>query len=314
MHNAQYMNLCREVFIWELPTSTDFFYGVIYNDYHKEKAMIQNIYVDVYFAYNFLMDFAVLFITGIVFKNKKSIFRITISAGMASLYSVFLLVLNAGGVVAKIFTYIIIPILMVFLAFGKSDIKNQIRKVLTLYFVTFVLSGIVNAFYYSKGFETNIIEMATSGTFGNISISFILCIVVVAGTFTTQMIYAIGKRIKNGRQLFYVTLTVQKKKIHVTALCDTGNSLIDPMTKKPVSVIEKSCLKPLKDKKLKYLVVPYNSIGKKHGLMEAFIADCMDVDGVAINNAIIGIHDGKLEQNKMYQMILHPDMLKEKEN
>ena len=33
--------------------------------------MEQDIYLDVYFSFNFLMDFFVLFLTGIIIKNNK---------------------------------------------------------------------------------------------------------------------------------------------------------------------------------------------------------------------------------------------------
>nr|MBP7907491.1 sigma-E processing peptidase SpoIIGA [Lachnospira sp.] len=37
--------------------------------------MEQDIYLDVYFSFNFLMDFFVLFLTGIIIKNNKKIYR-----------------------------------------------------------------------------------------------------------------------------------------------------------------------------------------------------------------------------------------------
>ena len=115
------------------------------------------------------------------------------------------------------------------------------------------------------------------------------------------------------RSLFPVKIALESKEIQLTALCDTGNSLMEPITRKPVSIIEKGRLEPFINAKIKYLVVPYNSVGKEHGMMNAFVADYVAVDGIVVKNAIIGIHEGKLSQNNMYQMLLHPDMMNNKE-
>ena len=57
------------------------------------------------------------------------------------------------------------------------------------------------------------------------------------------------------------------------------------------------------------MVVPYNSVGKSHGIMEAFVADKMIIGNKEIDNTIIGIHEGKLSQNRQYNMILHPELI-----
>lgn len=271
--------------------------------------MEQNIYLDVYFGFNFLMDFCVLFITGILIKSRKNILRTTASAGIAALYSTIILVLNASGIIVMLFTYFFMTLIMLLIAFGKTNIKSTVKNFLTLYFVTVVMNGIINTFYYGTGFGKGIVERAVTNTFGNIDFSCILVILIVTVTTIAGITDVVKKHIKMNSNMYDTAVIVGAKKVCVKALCDTGNSLTEPITKRPVSIIERKCLKIFENEKLKYVMVPYNSVGKKHGLMEAFISDCIEVNGKIIDNAIIGIHDGKLSQDNKYQMLLHPDII-----
>ena len=66
---------------------------------------------------------------------------------------------------------------------------------------------------------------------------------------------------------------------------------------------------------MKFIYIPFNSIGEKDGLLKAVIADSMEVDRNNIEKPIIGIFDGKLSRNGRYNMILHPDIInREKEH
>lgn len=275
--------------------------------------MTHTIYVDVYFCLNFLMDFVVLFITRIIVKDNKKIYRLTLAAGLGALYATIILIFHLNGIVAYICTYFIMAQLMCMVAFGRAGLKKSLKNILILYMVTFTLSGGINAIYYSTNLGKNIIEKANAGTFGNISISFILCFMVTIVTIVIAIKDIVRKNLKMSQNIFPVSIYVGSKKISIMALCDTGNSLFDPITKKPVSVIEQSSLSVFDMTKMKYLVVPYNTVGKSHGLLNAFIADSMEVNGNIIKNAVIGIHQGKLSQNRKYEMILHPSIIENKE-
>lgn len=275
--------------------------------------MSQTIYVDVYFCLNFLMDFVVLLITRVIRKNKRNILGITGSAVMGALYAVVILLFPINKIVECICTYIIVVQLMCLISFGRMSWKNNIKNMITLYMVTFFLSGVINAIYYGTNFGKDIVELACMDMFGNISISFMICVTVIITVMVVTISDRVRKSVNLAKNIFPVVISVDAKKISVMALCDTGNSLIEPMTKKPVSVIEQCRLNAFAGRNMKYLMVPYNSVGKSHGLMRAFIADCLEVNGKTIENAIIGIHEGKLSQNRKYEMILHPDILENKE-
>lgn len=271
--------------------------------------MTQDIYIDVYFGFNFLMDFVILLITGILINNKKKLARITFSSIIASVYSVIILITDAEGFEIMIFTYVVMAEIMLFTAFGKTDLKHGIKNIIILYFVTFLMNGAINAFYYGSGFKKSILQRAAGKTFGNVNVIFILCVVVISATIISGVIDMLKKHMKADINLHQVTITVNSKKVKLTALCDTGNSLTEPITKKPVSVVEMSVIDIFMKESLKHVVIPYNSVGKSHGIMNGFWADELYVDDKVINNAVIGIYEGKLSQSNDYQMLLHPNIM-----
>lgn len=101
------------------------------------------------------------------------------------------------------------------------------------------------------------------------------------------------------------------------ALVDTGNGLREPISGKPVSVIDEEAMDRLNGIRLpeKLKAIPYRSIGRENGMMEGY-----EVPEIIIDNggeelhwqkAIVGISKTKVSADGRYQMILHPDLCNE---
>ena len=88
----------------------------------------------------------------------------------------------------------------------------------------------------------------------------------------------------------------------------------DPVSKDPVSVMDKAVVKRLTEGKLpeQLRYIPYHSIGKKEGIMPAFRLDRIRIirDGNKINveHPLVAISEEKLGSEN-YQMIINPDIL-----
>lgn len=270
--------------------------------------MTQNIYIDVYFGFNFLMDFLVILILEIIVKSKKAVVRGIISSIVGALYAVILLVFNMKGGMIYFLTYIVISEIMLWISLGKQTIKDNIKNIVILYGITFFMNGIINLLYYGFDSSHNIVRRANSTYYGRINIFIVLIIGVTLCIVIKKYSDSITKYIKNLGNIYKVSVVLGSKEIELKALRDTGNSLVEPMTGKPVSIVEKNAVNQFKNETIKYLLVPYNSVGKKHGLLEAFIADKISVNGIEIEKAIIGIYNGKLSQNNKYEMILNPNL------
>lgn len=105
-------------------------------------------------------------------------------------------------------------------------------------------------------------------------------------------------------------------RIVTAALIDSGNTLYDPVSRKPVSVVERRVLEGRidLDRPERFRLIPYHTLGGR-GLMQAIEIEKMKVkkegQEFLLEHAILGIYDGKVTENGSYQLILHPALLQE---
>ncbi len=99
---------------------------------------------------------------------------------------------------------------------------------------------------------------------------------------------------------------------HVTGLWDTGNSLYDPLHRKPVSIVEKRVLEPEVSGEELLFQIPYHSVGEKNGMLPALIADYLSVQmgdrELLIERPVLGLTDEPLSSDGSYDLILNPDL------
>ena len=107
----------------------------------------------------------------------------------------------------------------------------------------------------------------------------------------------------------------------VVALVDSGNSLIEPVSGKPVSIVEEKVFRGLwKNSMQGFRVIPFHSIGRQHGLLDGYLLPelCLDIDGVrrefrdvyiAVSRDGIGISESAAEES--VKMIVNPMLLSE---
>lgn len=231
-----------------------------------------------------------MFVVKNVLKIKKSVFRLVLSALFGSLYAVITLFVPHILLAGEFVTYIVVIEIMVWIAFGKNSVRENIKKVLFIYLVTFLLNGIINIFHVSNNMWK------------------VLSIVLISCSILTIGIKKVMEMIGEESVRYIVKITEKDKSISVKALKDTGNHLTDPLTNKPVSIIEKDILYSLIENTGKKLYVPFQSVGKSHGLIETYIVEQMELDGKQYYNAEIGVFEGRLSKNNEYQMILHPKL------
>ncbi len=140
-------------------------------------------------------------------------------------------------------------------------------------------------------------------------------IVVVFLVVVIEKIYI---KISAKNDFVEVVLTIsENQQCQVTALVDSGNGLIEPISKLPVSIVEEQVLRRYKDllQEEKFRLVPFHSVGQEHGILEAYFIEKMEIkcegEPVFIKQPIIAIAKGKISANEKYQMILHPNILKQ---
>lgn len=139
-----------------------------------------------------------------------------------------------------------------------------------------------------------------------------MCVLIFAGA-----LWFLRKERKK-REAVYVRvwLVGSKGRKEVTALVDSGCQLRDPISGKPVSVLEQGAAEeilPLNQPE-RFRLIPYHSIGKEHGLMQAAEAERMYIQKegreMTVEKPMLAVCRQKLSSGNGYQMILHPLLLK----
>ena len=140
----------------------------------------------------------------------------------------------------------------------------------------------------------------------------------------------IRKREEKEQLLYSVTLRFHGKEKKVQALWDSGNQLTHPVTGRPVHILELEALIPLltvqENRELQtmmdlqtveqpsgiFSLVPYQSIGKKYGLLPVLQLDEIQVETekeiISTPNVLVAVSRQRFSQNGSCQMILHQSL------
>lgn len=110
-------------------------------------------------------------------------------------------------------------------------------------------------------------------------------ILVVMGTggilFLFLRHFSVGRSRENG--ICRATLVCGGNRLTVNALIDSGNSLIEPVSGKPVSVLDQRVFQELwHDQSPGFRAIPYHSIGRKHGILQGYLLPelQLEIDGM----------------------------------
>lgn len=127
------------------------------------------------------------------------------------------------------------------------------------------------------------------------------------------------------RLVYPVCLIWDGMELNMLGLLDTGNGLIEPISKKPVCIVGKNVFEKAMEQAdgkkefqpEKFRAIPYHSVGKENGILNGFEMDYLIIDTddgkVIIEKPVIGISDVPVSAGGSYEMILQPQLLREGE-
>ena len=115
-----------------------------------------------------------------------------------------------------------------------------------------------------------------------------------------------------------VTLAGSRGKLTVNALLDSGNSLREPISQRPVSILDRRIFESVwgeEDRLPGPRVIPYHSIGRRRGILEGYRIPEMwvELQGVKkrCRDIYVGLAEDGFSQEGPYEMILSPWILEE---
>lgn len=241
------------------------------------------IYLDLVFLLNLFFDFLLLLTVNNTLKRNASLKRLFLGAFIGSI-TIFALFIPFKTLTLFLFK-ILISFLMCLASFGLKDKKYTMQNISYFYMTSTVLGG----FLYFLNLNFSESQEGLLFTYHGISINYIFLVII-----SPIMLYIYFKQLresKNYQSYFEVTIHFQNGASEkLNAYLDTGNKLIDPITKKKIILVSE---KKLKVKEEKIIYVPYNSLNH-HGLMKCFKIDSLEINGQKSKNYLIGISEGDL--------------------
>lgn len=258
--------------------------------------MYYQVYLDVLFVTNFVMDFYLIFYVKRLMKISYSWKRTFLGAFLGALGSCSLLLCGRAPVWVKFgFSYVLLPALMTGSGFGKGSRKIKIKQFLLLEAAACFLGGLC----FFAGYKWSLHYIKAMGF--AMAVSFLLL--------------EIFRKIKHSRENIYdVSLLAAGKAIQLKGLYDTGNLLVCPWNGKEVHIADESFFEEFLGengvRQLPEYRIPFSSLGQEKGLIRTVQITAMTIrkeDGNIIvkRNPLIGLGSRELFEKKPYRLILH---------
>lgn len=264
------------------------------------------IYVDVLFAINLVLDFLLIQLTADVLSVKIKPFRALLVSVLGGIFGVCFFIPDLSFAGAAV-TSVIEGAAIIFAAFGICRPKEFLKRLGVMYAGAMFFAGLsmLDMLMFGGGMVKNGIFYVRTPR------------LILSATFLYIVVkFCISKLKRRASvKISCVVLEYMGKKVFADALTDTGNGLTDPFTQKPVMLIKLDILQRLISKdcginnlcewveRERIRMIPYHTIDSE-GFLTGIILDRIMIDGRTVENAIAAISD----RNLKYPVILHAGM------
>lgn len=277
-------------------------------------------YIDVYFFINFIMNFILMFLLIRLRKQKLKIMRLFLSASTGAVIACIMALMNNLPVIITLLTeYLGTGMLMIWIGLGYGNKRRFVQNYLAFLLCSFLLGGLIQSF--SETFQKastiagfyQYIQVGSIGFYVLIILSILLSPIVL-------YIYHLLRENRNVLDHLYEVELERKEQLILTCkgFMDTGNSLRDPFSGRPVIIVDSVLL----DNELKkiqeedptaFCVIPYASVGKEQGVLYGFRVDSITISNanekISTKNVVVALSDHGFLNKSEYRMLLHSDLL-----
>lgn len=260
--------------------------------------MYYELYVDSLFLVNFVMNLYLLLLVNQSTHRTATRWRLVLGAALGAGWYLLPFLFTAPAALKLIIGLSAGTITMLFTAFDIRSLKAFVKLLERLLLYSFLMGGallcVIRCFPRLRSF--------TTGIFGIMGI----------GAMLAMLLGFVKERQDKNAHVCYAILARGGNKMKIAALVDSGNSLREPISGKPVSIIEQNVFRSLwKEESPAYRAIPYHSIGKSHGIMQGYLLPELHIetDGVikSCRDVYVAVSNEKLSGE--VKMILNPALL-----
>ena len=287
------------------------------------------IYIDVIIIENLIMNYIILYATGLISKNKISYIRIFLASCIGAIYAITEYMLKIG-VYSNIIVKTLLAIIMVVVAFCPQNVKKLCKQLVLFYLTTFTFGGVATYLIYVLKPQNIIIK---NGMFVGSYVLKVIFIGAIVGTIILITAFKFAKNKITKKDMFCkVKIVLNGKELILNAMVDTGNLLKEPITGSSVVVVERTSLYDILPKEIlnntesilcgdftnisdeikneyitKLKIIPFSSLGKQNGMLIGIKPEKLEVINEQTeekNNAIIGIYNKSLTKHGEYKALI----------
>ena len=293
------------------------------------------IYIDIVLIENLLMNYIILFATGVILKINIKHGRLLVASLIGAIYTIIAYISNLR-IYSNFFLKLILSLVIIYIAFNPKNVKKLCKFTLIFYLTSFVFGGAAFALIYivkpQEILKSNGLVLNTNSLkviFVSAVIAFAICIIgfkIVKNKITAKDMYC------------SIQIKLNQKEIETKAMIDTGNFLKEPITNTPVIVVEHTLLYDCMPKEIlnhvenilggdlsqipqnmkeEYMprlkVIPFSSLGKQNGMLLGIKAEEVVIkneeESKIKDNVIIGIYNKSLTKRGEHRALLGIELI-----
>ena len=258
--------------------------------------MYHELYIDVFFLENLMMDSLLLLALNHILKCGRALGRLFLCGALGSLLTCVTVVIPFPGLVKMILFHVVINSLMILGGLKIRSASQFVKAFFLLYAVSAFLGGVMLIFRPYMRF-----------------ISLFYGIAFAAYLLFLKLWKFMAQVLRQQQEILRVTLYTEKGEKKAAALWDTGNKLRDFVTNDPVNILDPGFLHEiteLPEAERGFHMIPYRCVSGER-VMKVFRIKkmCVHMGGEEdrwIENPLLGIGEESLSGNREYMIILNP--------
>lgn len=197
------------------------------------------IYIDIILMENLIMNFIILYATGLVLKRKIKNIRLILASLLGAVYSL-LAYISTFEIYTNMILKIILSILIVYIAFNAQNAKQIGKDLLLFYLISFVFGGAAFALIYI--IKPQDILMKNGLFLGTYPLKTVILGSIIAFVIVITAFKIVKSKFSAKDMYCKIKIKLNEKQIETNAMIDTGNLLKEPITNTPVIVVEHTLL------------------------------------------------------------------------
>lgn len=267
--------------------------------------MYYKVYIDSVFLIQFVMNLYLLSITGKILKCTATHGRIFAAAALGAGLICLVILVPIGSLRLRLLGGVIpVSVCMLRVAFEIRPPKLLTGNSLVMAGCGFLHGSIVT--WILKRFSSFGVE------------HYGIWILLLSGLTGYVLLHIVLSWIQRKKEdpIRRIRIPMANGNVHITALLDTGNHLSEPVLGLPVCIISKEASMLLKEAFLpeRYHAIPYRSVGRERGILDAYELPELVIEDtnreIHCEKVILAICNTGISKDSVYQMILHPQLMK----